>query len=343
MWHQNNHNNLYVFLSFNYIIHKSSDHVSQVLMTTNGMAYRTSQTNILLDPKSACGTSFVSHAHMDHLPSTKSGTILTSDQTAQLAALRGCDLGECTEHVDGMELYDSGHILGSRGLLVDDMFYTGDICTRSRGFLRGAIVPKCHTLIIESTFGLPEFSFPDTDSIRSRVDELVAMLYSRGIPVILMGYSLGKAQTLSQMFAHWEPMYYHDSVRAMNALHRLLGIDIPDRIGHTEADTAGLLDKNPWVMIAPPMTARTKFIKDMKRRGAVTVSFSGWADSIRFPYARGGDYFIPLSDHCDYAELLHVVERSGAERIYTVHGFVEEFAADLCQRGFDAMPLATQV
>jgi len=47
-----------------------------------------------------------------------------------------------------------------RALSFDDVFYTGDITLRDRGFLKGAKIPKCKTLITECTFGLPEFVFP---------------------------------------------------------------------------------------------------------------------------------------------------------------------------------------
>ena len=72
-------------------------------------------------------------------------------------------------------------------------FYTGDICTRNRGFLQGANIPKCKTLITECTFGLPEFVFPKIDEIQKQVNELISELYGKGIPVILMGYQLGQS------------------------------------------------------------------------------------------------------------------------------------------------------
>ena len=34
--------------------------------------------------------------------------------------------------IDNFTLIDSGHILGAKGLLYDDLFYTGDICTREQ-------------------------------------------------------------------------------------------------------------------------------------------------------------------------------------------------------------------
>jgi putative mRNA 3-end processing factor len=73
--------------------------------------------------------------------------------------------------------------------------------------------------------------------------------------------------------------------------------------------------------------------------GAVTIGFSGWAQSVKFSFGRRTDYSIPMSDHCDYNELIDMVVQSGAEQVYTIHGFVDEFAEDLRKRGIRAQPL----
>ena len=100
------------------------------------------------------------------------------------------------------------------------------------------------------------------------------------------------------------------------------------------------LDKKPWVMVAPMMSAKNNFIKHMKTKyDVITIGFSGWANSKKFGFSRGTDYSIPLSDHCDYNELIQLVKESGAERVYTIHGFVDEFALDLNKLGFSAQPL----
>ena len=112
---------------------------------------------------------------------------------------RGFTLKNSVDKLDNFTLVDSGHIFGSKGLLFDDIFYTGDISLRDRGFLKGAKIPKCKTLITECTFGLPEFVLPPVNVIVKQVNEIIANLYSKGRPVILLGYELGKAQTLSQI------------------------------------------------------------------------------------------------------------------------------------------------
>jgi len=311
-------------------------------MTKNGILCEINDKRVYLDPKNSDidGINFVSHAHSDHLPSKNGGTILSSIETHEIANLRGFKMENHVESINDFSLIDSGHILGAKGLLFEDIFYTGDICTRERGFLKGAKIPQCKTLITECTFGLPEFVFPKLDETLKQVNELISELYGKGIPVILMGYQLGKAQTITQLFGHWGPLYFHDSVKDMNTLHQKLGVALSDGIGHSEAEKMGLLEKKPWMMVAPLLSAKNKFIHDMKSKyGAVTIGFSGWAKSSRFAFGRRTDYSFPMSDHCDYNELVEMVVQSGAEQVYTIHGFVKEFAQDLRKLGINSQPL----
>jgi putative mRNA 3-end processing factor len=46
-----------------------------------------------------------------------------------------------------------------------------------------------------------------------------------------------------------------------------------------------------------------------------------------------------MSDHCDFNELVNLVVQSGAEKVYTIHGFVDEFAEHLRTMGINAQPL----
>ena len=311
-------------------------------MTKNGILCEVNDKKIFLDPKNTdtSGINFVSHAHMDHLPSKNGGTILTSFETNKIANFRGFKMQNHVEKIDDYLLIDSGHILGSKGLLFDDVFYTGDICTRDRGFLKGAKIPKCKKLITECTFGLPEFVFPKLDEIKKKVNELISELYSKGVPIILMGYQLGKAQTITQLFGHWGPLYFHDSVKQMNDLHQQLGVPLIEGMGHSDAQNQGLLDKKPWIMVAPMMSEKNSFLKEMRSKyGAVTIGFSGWVQSTRFRFGRRTDYSFAMSDHCDFNELVDLVIQTGAEQVYSIHGFVEEFATHLRKMGISAQPL----
>ncbi len=322
--------------------------VFKVMRGRPGICVQHDSSNILLDPSrpSDCDFAFISHAHADHLHrrgKKSKSKILCSRQTTRIAKARGYDIEDSVEEHEGFELVDTGHILGSRGLLVggDQVFYTGDISIRERAFLKPAKLPRAKTLIIESTFGRPEYVFPELSEVTHRTNKIISEMYSLGIPVILMGYSLGKAQLLTTMFGHWDPLFIHESVAKMNSVYAELGIELKDAMPHSEAENLGMLSKNrPWVMVAPLMGAKSAFVREMKDRyRAVTIGFTGWATGSRYKYMTGLDYVMPLSDHCDYTELVSAVKQCGPEKIYTFHGFAAEFAKNLREMGYDAEPV----
>jgi len=316
-------------------------------MSEKGIIVEYDGKRIALDPTKStdADVTFVSHAHIDHLHMPENGErILTSSETSKLAGARGYNMERYDESLDGFELIDSGHILGSKGLLIDGKtFYTGDVSTRDREFLKGAKIPKCETLILESTYGKPEFKFPSINEITKNANKIISNIYSKGVPVILMGYPLGKAQVLTSMFKHWQPLYLHDSVHRMNQVYRDLGIDLGDAIPYSQAEQDNLLNKKPWVMVAPKMSSSSKFVLDMKDRyNAVTVGFSGWASANWYRYSSGLDYALPLSDHCDFDDLISLVKRCDPSKVYTFHGYSAELAMQLNRLGYDSEPLARE-
>ncbi len=291
---------------------------------------------------------FFSHAHIDHLcrnysetPMTSRTKVLASKETSLIAHARGFLMSEINEEYDGFRLLDTGHILGSKGLLIgDNLYYTGDISARERAFMKSARIPKVQTLIIESTFGRPHFIFPAVTDVVHKTNKIISEMFDKGIPVLLMGYPLGKAQLLTALFGHWEPFYIHDSVYELNSTYQKLGVPLKDGNIFSEAEKQGLLGKTkPWVMISPLMRS-SNFVRLMNQKyAAVCVGFSGWALDKRYGTMMGLDHAMAMSDHCDYAELLEFVRASGANKIYTFHGFAHDFADSLKKLGFDAEPV----
>lgn len=318
-----------------------------VTLGQSGIMVQQNGTTIVLDPSHPvdCDFTFVSHAHVDHLHRRSKKKIrtqvLASKETALIAQARGYEIIDPAQEHDGFQLVDTGHILGSKGLLVaDDVYYTGDISVRERAFMKAAKVPHAKTLIIESTFGRPEYVFPPLYEVTHRTNGKISEMYDLGIPVILMGYTLGKAQLLTNLFSHWDPIV-HDSVAKINSVYSELGVKLVGGTTHSQAEEQERLSKGkPWVMVAPLMSERSTFVREMKDRyGAVTIGFSGWAVGTRYRYMMGLDYVMPLSDHCDYKELLTAVKQCRPDKVYTFHGFAREFAESLCEMGFDAEPV----
>jgi len=299
----------------------------------------------MLDPKGSASAdyAFVSHAHIDHMHTpSRAEKVIASSATRDLAGVRGYDLGETIEKLDGVDLLDSGHILGSRAIRIDDeLLYTGDASGRERAFLGKCRTKTAKVLVIETTYGLPEYVFPSTAKLVKEVNALIGAAFDRGRPVVLMGYQLGKAQLLSYFFSSWSPLLIHEGISRINDVHRQYGIPLEQaRRFDPERGLVGL-PNGPWVMITPMTSGRSKMMAALKKQfGAITVAFSGWALGDGYRHSLGVDYAFPLSDHCDYPELVKLVQDVSPELVYTTHGFAQEFAGDLRRMGFTARTLS---
>lgn len=322
---------------------------SQVKATHNGLLIQNEEKKILLDPSKVESNNFVfiSHAHSDHIyrkPKNKTRIkTITSRETEAIAKARGYEIANTIYEEKNLELIDSGHILGSKGLLAfNEIFYTGDISIRKRAFLNPPKkIPQVDTLIIESTFGRPEYIFPDHNKIVHDANKIIADAYDKGHPVIIMGYPLGKAQLLTTFFEHWDPLFSYDSIEVMNNVYRDMGISLRNTTSFKEAEKSLRIDtKSPWVMLAPLMNGNSKFLRYMKEKyNTITLGFSGWACNKGYKYMMGIDYALPMSDHCDYNELIQVVKKCNPKKVFTIHGFAHEFARVLNNMGYDATSL----
>jgi putative mRNA 3-end processing factor len=321
-------------------------------VSESGIVVSNKGQRVLLDPRreSKADVMFFSHAHSDHLMTTGKKNIayacevLASEATTRLASVRGnaLSLANCKDCFNGFDLIDTCHVLGSRGLLIDDqIYYTADISTRQRGFMGSARIPRADILIVESTFGLPRYVFPPVYEVVHIANKIIGDMFDRGVSVILMGYPLGKAQLLTQLFQHWAPLYIHDSVEKINDVYRHFGVRLKEGTVIFNAKQNFLLEKSaPWLMILPLGAARLGYVKTIKERyKAVSIGFSGWAMDKAYRFMMGLDYALPLSDHCDYNELVRLVLASRAHKVYTFHGFSAEFAFSLRGMGIDAEPL----
>ena len=315
--------------------------------TKHQIVLKNKEKKIYLDPRQILDENyvFISHAHIDHMLNKSvikkynlRNKIICSPETFAIASLRGYSFEKGIHYEDDCTLVDTGHILGSRGLLVgNEIFYTGDLSMRDRAFLRKTTIPKADTLIIETTFGKPEYIFPPLEHITHHVNSLISEMYSRGIPVILMGYSLGKAQILTSLFGAWKPLIVHDEIFKFNQMYEQFGVSLENSISLSSASELGLLDKGPWIMIHPLTNGKNAELSHYKEKyGAITIGFSGWAINRNYRNMMNLDYVIPFSDHCDHNELLEVVKQCNPRKIYTFHGFQEEFAKYLVKLGYDA-------
>jgi putative mRNA 3-end processing factor len=301
--------------------------------------------------------SFISHAHSDHIPRKLPKTdIITSNVTRQLLKniVSNYEEPEFHESVNQEEVsftqISSGHIIGSTALIADSnegkVIFTGDVSIRDKGFLQPFDPVECDTLVIESTFGSPEFEFPHYNEIIKQTKDEISDYLNKGIPVMLMGYALGKAQMLYHAFGELsETIILHGSNHKINTVLETEKIEGHiESIAYQDAKEDGVLDNNnDWIFFAPLKTGRNEFYSYLKKKyGVVLFAFSGWAISQSYRYRMGVDHSVPISDHADFSELIEICEKCNPNQIFTVYGYTNRFAAELRRRGFTAYPLSKQ-
>ena len=297
--------------------------------------------DLWLDPLTVRDVAFVSHAHSDHtrrhrlaLLTHETLTLLTDGRRPHATRVLGlgeqAGLGGAT-----VTLHDAGHMLGSAQLLFEScgcrLLYTGDLKLR-RGAGRATPVPPCDVLVLESTYGRPHFRFPEPDSATEQVALWCRRALDSGVTPVLLAHALGKAQEVMLGLAPYGFRFaLEERCVPFARSYESAGVPLPEWVELTAVED----DPSGRVVVAPP--AGKDAIRRLGRYRTALVS--GWAQDPDFRRIFGADYAFPLSDHCDFEELLDVVRLSGAQHVYTVHGFADDLARHLRRRGVHAHAL----
>jgi Cft2 family RNA processing exonuclease len=310
---------------------------------------RISGTDLYLDSRRPRALSLVSHAHSDHLSSHLKA--IATPVTHAFAATRAKivepihlpfnqEFALNSSH--RLSLHPAGHTLGSAMARIqrDDgvsLLYTGD-CKMRPGPTADLPDPQqADILVTESTYGRPMFRFPPFAVVAAKLVELVGQAFRDGRQPIVMGYALGKAQHAVKVltdagFAVTE----HGAVNKLSDLYESHGVHLGARRKYAAADFRGkveldLLERG--VLVAPPQVARSYFSQQFER--SMTIMLSGWALLKGAEYRYGVDHVLPISDHCDFDELLELIDRVRPKKVLSLHGF-KEFPDTLRARGIDA-------
>lgn len=302
----------------------------------------TGETIVCDGERATDGVRVLSHAHGDHLYRDAPGAVICSEVTAALARVRRDDAPLERRTHPAVELFNAGHVPGSTATRITDpdgtrYLYTGDLSTRDRFYLEGFEPVNAGVLVIEATYGDPEYVLPPQETVEDEVVDWLDETYDR--PVLLFGYTLGRAQEL-QLLARRSS---RDRLFVTRATARINAV--VERYYDVEFDAQRYRDTTELgagdVLVLPAQTNNLSFVDALVRdREAIKVGFSGWAIDESFKYR--GDYHVtfPLSDHCDFTELLEVVRAIDPTVVYTQHGSAEALATYLTKEdGYEAYPL----
>jgi Cft2 family RNA processing exonuclease len=298
----------------------------------NGLKLTTA--DLAIDVRRRQPRAFISHAHSDHM--ARHEFALCTPQTAALYQLR---LGPrrtlempYRQTIDwgGLRLttYPAGHCLGSAMLLAEDqgrtLLYTGDFKLRPSLTAEAAELPHADTLVIESTYGHPDYRLPPSEESLAEFFALVRRALAEEMVPVIQAYVLGKSQEITRLLTDAGiPVLQHRSIYEVSRMYESLGCPLGrfERFrGHVEPG---------WAVVVPPGTPLT----DLPRQ--VRFALTGWAMDRGIKYRLGVDHAIPLSDHADYDELLQAIDRVAPQAVYCTHGH-ESFVDRLLDLGYNA-------
>jgi putative mRNA 3-end processing factor len=292
-------------------------------------------------PRERC---VISHGHSDHIAEHRS--IIATPETARLFRHRRGDAememlryGERRDYGRyALTFFPAGHCLGSAQVLIEAdnerLVYTGDIKLRPNVAAENAVIVPCDTLVMESTFGDPLYRFPPDVVTFARLYAAVDRALSDDRVPVVLAYALGKGQEALELLLRRDyRVTLHGSVWNISEIYREMGVEFSGL--YEKYDREHLRGR---VLVAPPGCRKQPMITNIERRSVIMLT--GWAMHKSAPYRyRGVDLILPLSDHADFDELVHLARASGAQRIITMHG-EPKFAVHLRELGLNAEYLA---
>jgi putative mRNA 3-end processing factor len=307
------------------------------------------QGNFYLDPWKPVERAVITHAHSDHAR-WGSKYYLCTEQTKPILQLRlGDNVYETLAwaqpvFINGVSVsfYPSGHIIGAAQVRLEYKgevwVFTGDFKVEDDGISNRYEPVKCNVFITESTFGLPIFKWKPQAVIFNEMKNWVMQNHTQQTTSILIAYSLGKAQRILLPLAETGlPIYGHGAVCNINETLIRNGWNLPpiNRITPevSKAELAGA------IVIAPPGADGSVWMK--RFTPYATGVCSGWMQVRGNVRRRNPDAAFALSDHADWPGLVQAVTATGAEKVFTTHGFQSAFSRYLNENGIESAEVKT--
>ncbi|MFQ6030849.1 MAG: MBL fold metallo-hydrolase RNA specificity domain-containing protein [Dehalococcoidia bacterium] len=286
----------------------------------------------------------ISHAHSDHTARHRR-PVLTPNTRILLADYLKKSDPVTLEYHEPLEtdkftltLYPAGHCLGSSQALVESkttgerLLYTGDFKSRPSPVNEALEPVSCDTLVIEATYGRPEYTFPDETQVLETAFRTLRSWLSQGHRPVVQGWRLGKAQeVLHHLLAAGFDLVVEESAYQVAEAYQVAGVQFPGQFRPFDGTWS-----EGQILICPPGKSSSEALKNI--RSPRVMELTGWASNGRRRWGRRGDASLPYSDHADFNDLVSYVKRVQPREVYTVNGF-RDLAAYLRNLGYPAVHL----
>lgn len=305
-----------------------------------------------VDPWRAVDSAVITHAHADHAR-WGSKKYLAAETSSQVLRIRMGDKARIDWQplrkpiaIGGVKIsfYPAGHILGSAQVCIEKKgrrtVVSGDYKRQADATCLPFEPVRCDTFVTESTFGLPIYRWPDSQTVFDGINDWWRQNQAAGKASLLLAYSLGKAQRLlAGIDATIGPIYTHGAVEKLNAGYRAANVSLPKTtyVGDVDAKTT---DWSQSLIVAPPAAAGTTWARRFGKQS--TAMASGWMQIRGTRRRRSMDRGFILSDHVDWQTLMQSIEETEAENVWVTHGYSSIVVRHLQEKGLNAKVVQTE-
>lgn len=303
-----------------------------------------------IDPWRPVDRALITHGHADHARSGHRRYLATDlagpviQHRLGKISLDSIKYGQTRRIGDAnVTFYPAGHVPGSAQIKVDVAgevwVVSGDYKTENDGLSDPFEPIGCHSFITECTFGLPVFDWQPQATVMAQINHWWANNAAAGRTSVLGAYALGKAQRLLvHLNPDIGPILTHAAIAKTNEILQEQSI-LSHKSKHLTAKT-DVKNLPGALVLAPPSALGSAWVR---RFGPVSEAVvSGWMRLRGVRRRRNAERGFILSDHADWKGLLQAVRATGAENIYTTHGYTDVFSRYLNEIGYRAETVTTQ-
>lgn len=236
-----------------------------------------------------------------------------------------------------LTFYPSGHTPGSAQLMIKKggkkILYSGHFNINPNALCDEIHFPAADTLIVDTTYGDPDYLFPHRHQEEKRFIQYVRQRIQAGEHVLVLAEPYGKAQYIIQLLQQLDtPCYLQNRIYEYTQVLKQFGYDFP----RVKRFTSKLTEPS---IIIYPFKQHHRLPEISGELNVVALSGEAAVNQKEFEKSYQLDKSFILSDHSDFKGIIEYITLVNPTKVYLLQGRTEKLLLKLKELKFDAQEL----